>query len=762
MPIQILRTLVALCAVASSAFPCAKAFEKLQFVKLETLAYAVESNNKLTPTAKRVLYRLITKSPDFFQQFDEAKRLTDRLRQNPEAVNRAASNVTGDNPTLHTMASLVAARGSIKDLVWRNGTQARDRLEAIGGDMRPLFNIFSSQQSIEALDQSLRVLNDAGRARLSAELFKATGYTFQEFKTDPTLHEIFADQVIAVVRNELGLRSAKLPAGHPQIAVISDLLNSLNADRSGDLSFSLGGRDAAGFMGGNQAGDCTAVGSMNYWTQGAWNSTIENNELQVHHKGKFFARLIFVAGTSMGEPVIWVHAAEFTPLSRPGKEANTSRLSDKDLQKEIFKHTLQYLADRAKRSGMKDVFVTGISNSFGFVDSVKPIVDSLVAEDKSGGTALEPRSFSMLTPVDSSHRLLDSVEGPHPERAIPIYFQGWPGGSGFQRTGSSPIERASPSRVAPYGEQQIRRADLDIASRLVQEVVRNELAKHSRSIESIVGRRPFKESMRSVLLSESPGKEGAALFRHARDSLGSIARSLDPASAEQIVQRLTKLETDMVAKFRGIEIVPTQEEARVMKLFTKALKRLSRQHSMESTDQLVKLARKRAIRMAKEGEGEDDEPSVQDFNRMLEFLPELEATDPRFMAKWLRNYREAALDQHNSGIDQWYARRPNALRETALPMQEAIASLSRMDGTIPGPAIVEVLERANPQFKASIREALREAAISPESRALIEAHPGPALQFYMDESQYSNQSLHASASAMSSNVNTLSLRNLME
>lgn len=152
---------------------------------------------------------------------------------------------------------------------------------------------------------------------------------------------------------------------------------------------------------------------------------IENFEVQLKSNGKFFARLIFILGVSDEKPAAWIHAEEFTPLARAkkGSEAQ-SRFAEQETQRRLLGTAVSSVQQFIARAGIKDVYLTHISNSGDF----RNMVEQLWREEH-----YVPKVFRLLTSLRSAFELncLLGMPNPQPNDKIPIYLQGWEGGTTF-------------------------------------------------------------------------------------------------------------------------------------------------------------------------------------------------------------------------------------------------------------------------------------------------------------------------------------------
>jgi len=463
-----------------------------------------------------------------------------------------------ENDLLQKVLFLMIVRGNIKDLVWQFGQGGRDRLIKEGVNPSRLYNIFDSDQMV----QIFRTVNEEKfieSGQLAPEIFWETGHRLEEFFNGTELFSIYADQIAGVLRRLLMARQSTLMKKgdiNNLLPKIGKILETLQTDIYGDLRFELTDRGFKYIKGGVRAGDCSACGSKNYWTQGAWNATFENYEINVYHQGDFFARLLLIVGESEGKPALYVHGVEFTPKARPGEEtAAQSRFADEKLQRELLIESLKFLVAYAKRSQITNIFVTGISNSSGFFNYLKPLMDHLTGDVK---IPFDSRSFQLLNGIDSAHALYAHASStqPNPEQMLRIYLQDWPGATNFYSTKLNEI-----GPVAAEGEHQyiggspIDLTDLKRASVILTQMVRDEIERTRKQLEilSSSGEEGFKFTLFNAAKSSNRDQEIDQLVEKLKRNIRLLTEIFDPGAVDQTDHLLEKMERSMKGKKTAIQ-----------------------------------------------------------------------------------------------------------------------------------------------------------------------------------------------------------------
>lgn len=381
---------------------------------------------------------------------------------------------------------LMLARGTVKDLVWRYSELGKEQLRTRGARPEALFNLFDPVQVQTFMGSVLSGDYLKDPQGLSDQLRFYTGHSLDEFLKDGELFQIFADQAVYVLRDVLSQRKGRLPKGNLRIGQIEALLAELGADTYGDLRFVLTSRDIPFLKGGDRAGDCTACGSFSAWAEGSWNATFENFELETYHQGEFFARFIGLAGELPNrQPVLWIHAVEFTPLARAeeGSSARKSRFADAALQKQLLIESLRFIKAFAWRSGIPHVHMTRISNSFGFINILKGLLEEVSG---AAGLQFEQKVFRLLNGANSAHEI-QALVSKEPKETVGLYLQGWKGSTQFEKTqreDQKVQEEALPKKTT-LGGREINRDDLDAASRLFMQMIRDRVQEDYQTLDQL-------------------------------------------------------------------------------------------------------------------------------------------------------------------------------------------------------------------------------------------------------------------------------------
>jgi len=449
--------------------------------------------------------------------------------------------IPASNNYLSHVVFLMIARGTIKDLVWQYGADSRAKIRKLGGNPSLVYNLYDFEQ----VGKIFKFLIDQGLLKdelLNDLLERDTGYNLKSFRTNAELMEIFADQVASILIDALDSRIVNLPDNHPKKELLKALRDQLEKMGSYDKErFLLTSRNLYFLKGGDRAGDCTKAGAMNYWTEGTWNAAFDNQEFEIYHDKEFFARFISMVGESNGTLALWVHAVEFTPLARPEVSSSSgSKFRNQQLQKELLLKSFQFLADFAKRAGVKNVYVTGISNSFGFVNLLGPILSTLSDQDVK--VTLEPRTFTLLNGLNSAHSLKEYVMGTSSEAAESIYLQGWRGQANFVRTHeTAEVEKPEEVNQNLFAGQPINQDDLERGAPILMQMIEDNL----RNVEKTVGQlsnmkfeRSNADSFDKFAFDVARAKDPERKLKKEMDNIWDyslrLARLYDPGAEENL------------------------------------------------------------------------------------------------------------------------------------------------------------------------------------------------------------------------------------
>lgn len=388
-------------------------------------------------------------------------------------------DVAKADPKEHDLAVakfLIAARGNIKDMAWEAAVNGRAAMEAMGAKPERFSNLVppdtTAQVLRRALDQSL--VKDAV---LDNQIELATGHRLKEVLENPEILKIYSDEIAATLCTALEKAIKNFGASREKSAAAIELLKTLRAPlRSGELAFSLSGRNLDSLKAGDEAGDCTQCGADNHWTQGAWNTTFENNELRVTVGGKFFARLLMIAGEANGKPALYVHAVEFNPQVRKEQTANPAAAVR---NKAHFQATLEFLKAHAKNAGFQTIAVTDISNSS---DYSKALRDVLSPTEKTSVP------FSLLNPLSSAHALQKTARGGEVEKKVDIYLQGWGGSTSFRADLTAKSGNTPKARPVNIGGRNINAHQVEQASHVFWDFYRQQGEQRTRQMAHILRR----------------------------------------------------------------------------------------------------------------------------------------------------------------------------------------------------------------------------------------------------------------------------------
>jgi hypothetical protein len=444
------------------------------------------------------------------------------------------SHFAVDDPLLADALFLMLVKGSIKETVWGLSEQSRAAIQEAGGDPTLMMNVFSPA-TIQAVMEKLMASGALLDGQLNVALVQETGHDERDFELDPSLYAIYADQVAGAIRKTILLRTSKLPANHAHQTVLKEIAETLGEDTYGDLRFSLTGRNPASLRGGGRSGDCTAPGRVNFWTQGAWNTTLENLEFETYFEGGFFGRFIGLVGMSDNKLTLWVHAIEFSPVARnPGA---ASSMTASNVQQRLVLESLRFINAFAQRAGINNVELTGISNSVGYVD----ILPGLLAGLKSdiSGPGLRPTSFTLLNPFDGARRVAPLVRpNDKPNGFVSTYLQGWRTPTNFlpETVGEdAPTETST----VPLGRGQVPVGDLDRAAPILMDMIKDVIHDEQKSIDALDWD-GYQKNIQIALGADDPLSFWKTTIRDMSDRIRRWTEIFDPGAMPAVNKILAK------------------------------------------------------------------------------------------------------------------------------------------------------------------------------------------------------------------------------
>jgi hypothetical protein len=439
-----------------------------------------------------------------------------------------------DDPLLADAIFLMLVQGSIKGTVWRLSEQSRASIQEAGGDPALLINLFSTKtiQDVMGIITASVVFPEG---LLNVALVQETGHDQNDFESDHSLYAIYADQVALAIRKTISVRAPKLPAHHAHQAVLKEIAEKLGEDTYGNLRFSLTGRNVVSLNGGGRSGDCTAPGRVNFWTQGAWNTTLENIEFETYFEGGFFGRFIGLVGMSDNKLTLWIHAIEFSPVARnPGA---TSSMSASNVQKRLVLESLRFINAFAQRAGINNVELTGISNSVGYVDILPGLLDGL--KNDISGPGLRPTSFTLLNSFDGARRVPPLVRpNDKPNAFVSTYLQGWRTPTNFlPETGNeeAPIEAAT----VPLGRGHVPVRDLDRAAPILMDMIKDVIDDELKSLEALHWE-GYQNTIQKALGADDPLSFWETSIRDISDRILRWTEIFDPGAVPSINKILAK------------------------------------------------------------------------------------------------------------------------------------------------------------------------------------------------------------------------------
>jgi hypothetical protein len=274
---------------------------------------------------------------------------------------------------------------------------------------------------------------------------------------------------------------------------------------------------------------------VNFWTQGAWNTTLENIEFETYFEGGFFGRFIGLVGMSDNKLTLWIHAIEFSPVARnPGA---TSSMSASNVQKRLVLESLRFINAFAKRAGINNVELTGISNSVGYVDILPGLLDGL--KNDISGPGLRPTSFTLLNSFDGARRVPPLVRpNDKPNAFVSTYLQGWRTPTNFlPETGNevAPIEAAT----VPLGRGHVPVRDLDRAAPILMDMIKDVIDGELKSLEDLHWD-GYQNTIQKALRADDPLSFWESSIRDISERILRWTEIFDPGAIPSINKILAK------------------------------------------------------------------------------------------------------------------------------------------------------------------------------------------------------------------------------
>ncbi|GEM_PF-5744443 len=717
----------------------------------------VEQSFKQAPAAiKAHLAALFESKINYLKNPDHLEAFKRRFKKFDKQIYRKLDPrlFSATNEFYRNVLFLMIARGTIKDLVWQFGEEGRIGIEKEGGRPTAFFNLFDAAQAESVLERVLREGFFKDTQGLSDDIEWQTGYSLKAFFENKQLFEIFADQIIDALRISLDKRKRQFSANDPNAALIGTILDELRSDTRGEVEFLLTNRGIDFLRGGDRAGDCTASGSFNAWTAASWTAVFENFELEAYHRGDFFARFIVMVGNSGGKLTLWIHALEFTPLARAGVgTAKRSRFSDPALQKEILLESLKFILAFSRRGGANEVYLTGISNSFGFVDILTGLLKSF--SDQTG-IRFESRPFRLLNGLHSAHAIRDLVEGPS-EQNIGIYLQGWQGPAIFARTTAPATEEARKSTVS-FAGKDIDQVELDRASRLFMQMIQDRLGEEQRKVNRL-DYKGFQEMLEEAILAENPEQALHRMSDEIRQSAQRLTELFDPGAMPLVERALVKSERDLERKGKKLGGKRPAMSAEWEKLIGHLVpdiyglrKRLRRVPSKEDVEIMIGSDRFYEGRVP---------PGIQFFKILIESMPltDFDFDHPEKLDQveglWKNKFSEGLFVERMFEVNRFFGRRPSELKQLHERFDSLLRNLTGLVD-VQGEGLMAVMNRLDPGLAETFHGALRDGGYSEESVRLMMEHPAEVVDYYISVSR----STGTSTGSLLSQVNTLALGDL--
>lgn len=671
------------------------------------------------------------------------------------------------DPFYQDVLFLMLTRGTIKDLVWEHAQDGRSQIEAAGGRPAAFFNLFGSNNVRKALQEALGSGILKKPQALSDEIEWLTGYPLSAFQQDDHLFDLFADEVVQALRVIFPERKRQFPEGDSRASLIDSILGRLRSDTYGDTQFVLTDRSVEFLKGGNRAGDCTACGSFSAWTAAPWNATFENFEIETYRRGEFFARFVGILGKTNGTLAVWIHAVEFTPLARAEEgTASRSKFADPALQRELLLESLKFIDAFAKRGGATQLYLTGISNSFGFVSVLQGLLRDFSSEH---GVSFASQSFRLLNGLHSAHGIREVAEGSSKERSVPIYLQGWRGPARFEKITKEELAEEDKPTLSFAGEQ-INRDELDRGARLFMQMIRERLEaqrKHLSGLDFEV----FQEQLLEALIEGSGPRAG---LQRMGEGIGQTVMTFtelfDPGASESVRNDLNKMTRDLLRKGskvpeKGFEIV--EEWTPLIQLLSRDIHRFRRKqgrmpNAYEVQRMLVRNPKYRyripgipdsqeltpllglgsagyEIRRERIEQTIGASGELHILDSFLESMPENGFKSarrlPETQERWRKNFVRNWVGPRYFSKRSFFKRRPSELKRLHNWLDSLVANLIHLQG-VQGPGVMAVMDRVDSNLAGFFKSMLREGGgYSEESIRLMTEHPAELIDYYISVSK---------------------------
>ncbi len=608
---------------------------------------------------------------------------------------------------------------NLRETVWNAGAPTRADMKKLGLDAAKFWNVTDASQVASQFEKAQAHVN---LQALDAALGARVGFGVKRLTAEPALFEIYSDAIRDAVVESLEKKLPQLTQSAQKRAAVEALLKELRPSVKKDgIELSVTGRDVDSFKGGNKAGDCTATDSFNYWTQGPWNLAMENVELNFDYKGKFFSRMIGVAGVADGKPVLYVHAAEFTPLARGGAGVEGALLQDPKEQAKALDATMKSLAAYAKRAGFHSVEITDISNSSSYPEQMAGAIA------KAGGTeGTDAKLFSLLSPLESVHAIRDQLGAP--AHAVPVYFQGWDSDAEFDRQ-MRPRLNYDPEaeKKVLIGETAIGLHDFQRAAPVLDDIARqlshklDQVVFHLPEREALAGRRGNEEDDAVRLVQSSALAAGDRSILNNLETKVVEPLSLLLGDKDPLVQ---KAKEALLAAGAGKSAKPIPErDLQFINGFSDDLVGNPRKWNV-SKDAMLELLRKDEYWRTRL-------PPAADLERLLSNLPDRKGTrDPDALSdQWTEALQGKLSVSEQNKVSAISAVLRKEILHSRFP---GLALQSSYTEKTPDQAskLVATLKKEFPQQWKQFEDSIRNGTYSDEAKAALLQHPEQLLSQY--------------------------------
>ncbi|PIQ86683.1 MAG: hypothetical protein COV74_03700 [Candidatus Omnitrophica bacterium CG11_big_fil_rev_8_21_14_0_20_45_26] len=270
-------------------------------------------------------------------------------------------------------ASHILLKGNLKEDVYEVGnaslpSQYQDKIE-----YESFLNLNPTEPVRDAFFRLEAKLQNGDRTRFGSYLKEKTGYSLRDFKKDPKLFAVYADELVQAM--------ADFPFEAPGEAGI--LLNGLEYRRGKGIEFSFISRNADDFRLGNCVGDCTAyrdAGSHTFWSVATYLSHPFYQTLLVYYDGRLIDKLDLTLIEIEGKIYLNIDAHEPIPNLEKSESVSMELLSKRE---EFFLAAIERVKDIARAMGVAGIRAVGTSN--------RKYIEGVVRKQKLNGNPEEEK-----------------------------------------------------------------------------------------------------------------------------------------------------------------------------------------------------------------------------------------------------------------------------------------------------------------------------------------------------------------------------------